>query len=70
MSGGRSSCRVVVGLLVAVSLLGGCHRTLFPENVPRTQYEKYDRMRNRYTPIEEVDEFGKARPALRARLSQ
>lgn len=47
----------------------GCHKPLFPENTPRTQFETYDRMRKRYTPLTELDVFGKERPALRARLS-
>lgn len=49
--------------------LGGCYKPLFPRDAPRTQYETYDRMRSRYTPLEEPDVFGNPQPALRARLS-
>ena len=56
--------------VVIVLATAGCQQTLFPPEAPRTQYEKYDRMRNRYTPTEEPDAFGNPRPALRARLSQ
>lgn len=56
--------------VVALGATAGCQRALFPENAPRTQYERYDMMRNRYTPAEEPDVFGKPRKALRARLSQ
>ena len=64
----RVSWRVLV-LLGAVGM-GGCQRALFPGNTPRTQFEKYDRMRNRYAPTEIPDAFGNPQPALRSRLSQ
>ncbi len=51
-------------------LLAGCHRALFPENEPRTQFEVYDRMRSGYVPLEEPDVFGQPQPALRNRLTQ
>ena len=57
-------------LLLLTAGGAGCQRALFPADVARTQYEKYDRMRNRYTPLEEPDALGNVRPALRARLSQ
>ena len=50
-------------------LLSGCHKPLFPRNAPRTQFETYDLMRNRYQPLQEPDVFGNPQPALRARLS-
>ena len=56
--------------LLAATLLGGCYKPLFTDKASRTQYEKYDLMRNRYVPAEEPDVFGNPRPALRARLSQ
>ena len=66
--------RRVVARLVLIGLamlcLGGCYKPLFPKNAPRTQFETYDRMRNRYRPLEEPDVFGNPKPALRARLSQ
>jgi hypothetical protein len=64
--------RHVVGALavaIAAIPLAGCARALFPEDAPRTQYERYDRMRNHFTPTEEPDVFGNPRPALRARLT-
>lgn len=51
-------------------LLGGCQRALFPESSPRTQFETYDRMRQRYVPTEEPDVFGNPQPALRERLTR
>jgi hypothetical protein len=64
--------RIVASLLLVSVALGtfGCQRSLFPKNAPRTQFETYDRLRNRYVPLEEPDVFGQPQPALRARLSQ
>jgi len=50
--------------------LVGCVKPLFPKDQPRTQFETYDRLRNREAPLEEPDVFGNPQPALRARLSQ
>jgi len=60
---------VLLALLAAAGL-AGCQRGLFPDNAPRTQFDTYDRMRNRYTPLEEPDVFGNPQPALRARLGK
>jgi hypothetical protein len=57
-------------LLLGSLLLGGCQRALFPESAPRTQFETYDRMRQRYVPTEETDVFGNPQPALRERLTR
>ena len=54
--------------LLALAVLGGCQRALFPSDLPRSQFETYDRMRQRYVPLEEPDVFGTPQPALRARL--
>ena len=62
--------RLVVFLLLAMPWLQcGCQKVLFPENEPITQFDLYDRLRNRYVPMEEPDPFGTPRPALRARLT-
>ena len=57
-------------ILLAVAMLAGCQRALFPENAPRTQFETYDIMRQRRVPLEEPDVFGNPQPALRARLTR
>jgi hypothetical protein len=57
-------------LILGILLIGGCQRTLFAEKQPRTQFENYNRMRQRYTPMQERDVFGNPQPALRARLAQ
>ena len=61
---------ILVSLLLGAALLAGCQRSLFPPNAPRTQFETYDRMRQRYIPTEEPDVFGNPQPALRARLAR
>ena len=55
-------------LLGAFSVSLGCQRKLFPKNAPRTQFETYDRMRQKFVPLEQPDVFGEPKPALRARL--
>jgi hypothetical protein len=61
---------VIVAGMGGLIALGGCQEVLFPSDVPRTQFEIYDRMRNQYAPPEEPDVFGRPQPALRERLSQ
>lgn len=57
-------------ILLTVAWAGfGCNKPLFPENSARTQFETYDRLRQQSTQLEEEDEFGQKRPALRARLT-
>lgn len=48
--------------------MGGCQQPLFPEQMPRTQYERFDRLRGVYTPKESVGPYGDPVPALRERL--
>ncbi len=57
----------VVGFLGLATT--GCEKPLFPENMPRTQYERYDRMRGRYVPGQQINTFGGSEPALRERLT-
>lgn len=62
------------GLFAAVAVggmaaSGGCRKVLFPKDAPRSQFESYDTMRQRFVPMETPDLFGKPRPALRARLT-
>lgn len=61
---------VLAVALAAAFGSAGCQRALFPPDLPRTQFETYDKMRQRYVPLEEPDVFGTPQPALRARLGQ
>lgn len=60
----------IITCVVSVLFASGCQRALFPKKEPRTQFETYDRMRQRYVPLEAPDVFGEPKPALRARLGQ
>jgi hypothetical protein len=67
----RGPALLPIGLLaLALFAAGGCQRALFPPDVPRTQFEQYDRVHHRYALPQEFDVFGNAKPALRARLSK
>jgi hypothetical protein len=69
----RSSSKLsragLIGLVFSVLFSIGCQRALFPEESPRTQFETYDRMRQKFVPLVVPDVFGEPKPALRARLS-
>lgn len=66
----RPPSRRLAGLVALLLFCGGCQRSLFSEKAPRTQFETYDLVRERYIPLEVPDAFGNPRPALRARLSR
>ena len=57
-----------IGLFFSVICSTACQRALFPEESPRTQFETYDRMRQKFVPLVVPDVFGEPKPALRARL--
>ena len=63
--------RWICTIIVASASMGlsGCEKPLFPDHVGRTQYERYDRQRDRYVPAEQLNAYGGAEPALRARLT-
>ena len=67
----QRSARVAMafGVTVAAMVAISCAKPLFPENAPRTQFEKFDSMRSGAAPAEEPDIFGRPQPALRARLT-
>lgn len=60
---------LALGIALALAVVGGCAKPLFPDNAPRTQFEKFDAMRSGAAPKEEPDVFGTPQPALRARLA-
>jgi len=63
---------MVRSVLLAAALLacvGGCQRVLFNPDEPYNQYDRYDRLRDGFSPQELPDEYGVPQPALRARLS-
>jgi len=56
-------------LTLGCLLSAGCEKPLFPEALPRTQYERFDRIRGIHTPKEQIGPTGTAQPALRERLT-
>jgi hypothetical protein len=69
MNCGLKPHRMWLVLTVTLPMVSGCHKVLFPQTEPRTQFEKTDALRDRFTPVQEPDVFGNPKPALRARLS-
>ena len=57
------------GVLMVGIVTSGCEKAIFPESVPRTQYERYQRLRGEHRPMSEKNLFGGTQPALRERLS-
>ena len=58
-------------LLLCILMLGGCHRSLFPDdNKNLTQFDAYDTMRHGALITEKPDEYGLPEPAIRTRLSR
>ncbi len=49
--------------------LGGCSRPLLSPNDERSQYDRYDRVRNKYSDQYVEDAYGVRSPNLRGRLS-
>ena len=69
MSRPRPSPAATLAALAVLAVASGCQKPLFPENAPRTQFEKFDTMRSGSAPTEGPDVFGATQPALRARLT-
>jgi len=59
----------IVAMVASLWVAGGCEKPLFPNDMPRTQYERYDRLRGRTVPAEQQNAYGGTEPALRERLS-
>lgn len=54
--------------LLAIGL-AGCGKPLFSERDERSQFDRYDRVRNKFAPQYVYDEFGREQPNLRGRLT-
>lgn len=60
---------ISVALLLGVGLSGvGCEKPLFPENQPRSPYDRYLNLRGQRRPMFQENAFGGDEPALRDRL--
>ncbi|MFA7237310.1 MAG: hypothetical protein WC058_10640 [Phycisphaeraceae bacterium] len=60
-------CWIMLGTAMACGA-GGCEKALFQEQAPRTQYERFDRLRGGYQPPVTYSPDGEEVPNLRARL--
>lgn len=66
-----ASCAAILaaaGLSLAGGL-AGCQKPVLPSDQPRTQFDRFDRVRNQTTPQYVEDEFGRRRPNIGGRLS-
>lgn len=58
-----------IGLLLGGAFgMSGCAKPLLSPREPRSQYSRYDLVRNQYAPQYLEDEFGRRIPNLRGRL--
>jgi hypothetical protein len=55
-------------LMIASTLLTGCGKVLLSQKDERSQYDRYDRVRNDYAQQYVTDEYGRQLPNVRARL--
>ncbi len=55
--------------LASAGSLAGCRKALFTDRDTRSQYDRYDRVRNQYEPPFLFDEFGNEVPNIKGRLS-
>lgn len=55
-------------LVIAACGLTGCGQALLSPKDERSQYDRYDRVRNDYAPQYVQDEYGRQLPNVRARL--
>ena len=64
--------RAALVLLIAVPasalVLGGCEKPVFTPDEPRSQYDRFDAIRDQRAPSYVYDEFGARRPNIRQRL--
>lgn len=59
---------VLVAIAASCGVLSGCAKPLLSPREPRSQYSRYDLVRNQYSPQYLEDEFGRRIPNLRGRL--
>lgn len=65
----RHCSHSVRGFLICGTIaLAGCQEPLLSPNEPRSQYDRYDAVRDQRAASDYTDEFGYKRPNLRGRL--
>lgn len=60
--------RAVAGLVFVLAAFTGCQEPLFSADEPRSQYDRFDVVRETRAPGYVMDEFGRKRPNVRSRL--
>lgn len=68
----RRRTQSIAPLLISAAAaltLSGCQKALFTDRDTRSQYDRYDRVRNQYEPPYLFDEFGAEVPNIRGRLT-
>lgn len=65
-SRGRAACWAVLAALAAA--VSGCDKPLLAPDEERSQYDRFDAVRNQRAAPYLEDEFGRKRPNLRGRL--
>lgn len=66
-----SPLRLVVGFgsaLLMGSMLGGCYEPVFREDEARSQYDRFDAVREQRAPQYYYDEYGNRKANIRGRL--
>lgn len=58
----------LLALAALVAGAGGCGKPLLSAEEQRSQFDRYDDIRNQYAPQYITDEYGQRTPNLRARL--
>jgi hypothetical protein len=65
----RRRCLLALGIAVGSLSMIGCQRTLFMTDEERSQFSRYNSVREQEAPPYLEDEFGRRRPNLRGRLA-
>ncbi len=60
--------RLLPLLLLLCAAAPGCQKQLFPKDQPRSQYDRFDAVRDRRPPQYVENEFGERKINLRGRL--
>lgn len=59
---------LVVATLLGCAISGGCKKALFSQDESRSQFDRFDAVRDKRAEPYVFDEFGQRRPNIRARL--
>jgi hypothetical protein len=66
----RRSFWIALASVAGLSGLSGCREPLLSDQEARSQYDRYDALRDQRAPSTVEDEFGQPKPNLRGRLQR